>query len=94
MVPFTQYLLPDGRKREGGFDRAEEIEALAQDMLEKGVHFDAEFLRTGQLSITAELDRLDNPVLAIEVFTQESGEQVVGKVDELIQRAYANPAWR
>lgn len=87
MIPFTQYLMPDGRRREGGFVRSEEIEAIASWLLERGVHFDAEFLSTGFLSLTAELDSLDDPMLAIEVFEQESGEQVGQKVDDLVRHA-------
>ncbi len=86
-IPFTQYLMPDGRKREGGFDRPPEVEAVAHELLALGVHFDAEVLSTGHLSLTAEHDDLDDPVLAIAVFMQESPEVVGRRVDQLVHDA-------
>lgn len=86
-IPFTQYMRPDGRKNEGGFDRPEEVEAVARELLAQGVHFDAEVLSTGHLSLTAEKDDLDDPVLAIAVFMQESPANVSRRVDQLVADA-------
>ncbi len=86
-VPFTQYLRPNGDRREGGFDCSPEVEEVARRLLEQGVHFDAEVLSTGHLSLTAEKDDLDDPVLAIAVFAQRSPEQVLGRVEQLVRDA-------
>lgn len=86
-VPFTQYLLPNGRKKEGGFDRPEPIEAMARYLLMEGVHFDAEVLSTGALSLTAEHDDLDEPVLAIKLVFNQTPEKVAEAVDALVTDA-------
>lgn len=86
-VPFTQYLRPSGEPREGGFEVSDEVGAKARELLDKGVHFDAEVLSTGHLSLTAEQDDLDDPVLAIAVFAQKSPAQVLGRVEQLITDA-------
>ena len=86
-IPFTHYYLPNGRKETEYAPASEEIVALAVDLIAKGVHFDAEMLSTGMVSLTAEKDDEDDPVLAIKVFTQESAEQVTAKVEELVRDA-------
>lgn len=84
-IPFTQYVLPDGHRKEGGFDRSEPIEAIARELLAEGVHFDAEVLSTGHVSLTAEKDDLDDPVLAIRVIRND--ERVGLAVDQLVADA-------
>ncbi len=86
-IPFTQYLRPNGAKKAGGFDRPPEVEAVAHELIALGVHFDAEILVTGHLSLTAEHDDLDDPVLAIAVFMQESPDNVGRRVDQLVNDA-------
>jgi hypothetical protein len=87
MISFTQYLRPDGRRKEGGFDRPEEIEELAKGLQARGVYFDAEVLRTGQVSLTAEREDDDGEVdlLAIEVVA--NGPGIGQAVDRLIREA-------
>lgn len=88
IVPFTQYLRPNGQRKDGGFEVSDEVGAIARELLEAGVHFDAEVLSSGELSLTAELDRLEEyPVLSIKVFAQESPEQVTAMVEFLIRDA-------
>lgn len=86
-IPFTQYVLPDGRRREGGFDRPEPIEAMARYLLMEGVHFDAEVLSNGTVSLTAEHDDLDDPVLAIKLVFDQTPEKVGEAVDALVTDA-------
>jgi hypothetical protein len=93
-VPFSQYLLPDGRRRSVWIERSVEVESLARELVERGVHFDVEALRTGDVSLTAELDeddervlRLGTPVLAIE--TCANGPAVPDAVDRLVRTAHA-----
>lgn len=86
-IPFTQYVLPDGRKREGGFDRSADVEAMATTLLAEGVHFDAEVLSNGTVSLTAEKDDLDDPVLAIKLVFDQTPEKVGAAVDALVTDA-------
>jgi hypothetical protein len=92
-IPFTQYVLPDGRRRAVRIERSVEVESLARSLVEWGVHFDAETLRTGDVSLTAEFDedderaeRLGTPVLAIE--TCANGPAVQEAVDRLVRAAH------
>lgn len=53
-IPFTQYLMPDGRKKLAAIEMEAEVEAKAKTLLEKGCHFDIEVLNTGMISMTCE----------------------------------------
>lgn len=48
-IPFTQWLLPDGRPRRVTIDRAPEVEAKAREMMAVGLSLEAEVLRTGEV---------------------------------------------
>jgi len=51
MIPFTQYLLPDGRTRPEEIDRSPEIEAMACALIADGCVFEIEMLSTGEISL-------------------------------------------
>jgi hypothetical protein len=53
-IPFTQYLMPDGRKREATFESDEETEKIASKLIKRGYWFDVEVLSTGLISMTCE----------------------------------------
>ena len=82
-IPFTQYLLPDGRTRSISIDMPADIEEKAFDLIYSGCHFDAEILTTGMVSLTCE-DTED--LVAIKVCP--NGPSVVTAVRELIESAY------
>lgn len=87
MIPFTQCLRPDGRIREGGFERGEVVEKKARFLLAGGVKFSVEELSTGEVSLTAEVDDgRENPLLAIEVCS--NGPGVLRSVDMLVENAW------
>lgn len=86
-IPFTQYLRPDGDKRHVEIDRPGDVELLAQRLLYAKAKFDIEELRTGEISMTCEMDCLNDPVLAIEVC--QNGPPVVDAVDRLVRNAFA-----
>jgi hypothetical protein len=50
-VPFTQYLMPDGRPTRVEIDRPEEIEAMARSLIEYGCCFEIEMLRDGNINM-------------------------------------------
>ena len=47
-IPFTQYLLPDGRVRPERFDVVGHTAVAAKAMVSHGLRFEAEILTTGQ----------------------------------------------
>jgi hypothetical protein len=51
-IPFTQYLMPDGRKRRQFIDVAEDVAAKASAIIEEGLAFECELLTTGEASFT------------------------------------------
>jgi hypothetical protein len=79
-IPFTQYLRPNGETRDESIERSPEIEKLALEAFEKGVRYEAEVLRTGQVSFTA---MLDGDAIAHEVVP--NGPAVVDAVDRLVR---------
>lgn len=50
-IPFTQFLMPDGRQQPVTIDRPEEIEAKARELIKLGYRFEIEMLTTGEISI-------------------------------------------
>jgi hypothetical protein len=83
-VPFTQYLLPDGRTRPQWIDRPAEIKALADRFIRAGGRYECEMLTTGEISFTAVHDEDDLPI-AIEV--GQNGPDVLAMVDRLVRRS-------
>jgi len=53
-IPFTQYLLPDGKTMEIVIDRSAEVENMARGLLHAGMKFEIEILSTGAVSMTCE----------------------------------------
>lgn len=51
MIPFTQFLMPDGRKRDEAISRPAHIEAMAKELLNRGCNFEIEMLSTGEISL-------------------------------------------
>lgn len=60
---FTQYLMPNGRKRAVTIDVDSEIEHMATELEKKGCRFEIEMLMTGQISMTCERGDIDEPVI-------------------------------
>ena len=74
MIPFTQFLMPDGRIRDGGFKRSAEIEKMAAEVLDTGGRFTSEMLSTGEISIAYEKQGEDQDV---EVDVVKNGPEVL-----------------
>ena len=82
-IPFTQFMMPHGRKSEVTIDRPDEIAAKAQRIIAKGLRFECEMLsdyRTVSLSITDP----DEGDMDIEVVP--NGPEVPAAIDRMIQR--------
>lgn len=80
-IPFTQYLLPDGRTRPISIKRDQLTEVKANAILDKGFRFEAEMLLTGDISLTIH-DPKNEEDVAIEVC--KNGPEVPKAVDKLI----------
>ncbi len=82
-IPFTQFLLPNGREESVRIDRPGPIAAKAQAIIAAGYRFECEMLgdfRTVSLTIT---DPDDGD---IEIEVVENGPAVPAAVDALIER--------
>jgi hypothetical protein len=84
-IPFTQYLLPNGRQRPMTIDMPEDVEKKAHALIERGCHFDIEILRTEEVSMTCECG---DEMLACEIC--ENGPQIKEAVRDLVEDAVDN----
>jgi hypothetical protein len=82
-IPFTQYVLPDGRREQIEIVRPEEIEALARKVIAVGGRFECEKLRTGVVSLTCSYNDED---IAIELARDE--KFMSRAVDRLVRIAF------
>jgi len=83
-IPFTQFLMPDGRKRKQWIKRPREIEAQAFALIKQhGVSFEMELLSDYEtVSFTTQIDSQDEP-LAIELC--KNGPPVPDAIDRLVK---------
>jgi len=82
-IPFTQYLLPHGRKVEVSIERPKDIYDKAMDIIKTGHRFEIEVLTTGyvHMTITNDDDDQDGEVI-------DNGSEVPIAVDRMIIRFY------
>lgn len=81
-IPFTQYLMPGGRKTSVEIDRPPEVEQLADEVISRGWVFECEMLRTGAISFTVS-DGEDDVCIELS----PNGPQVLDAVDKLVRDA-------
>jgi hypothetical protein len=79
-IPFTQFLRPNGKRREVLIDRPDEIAAKAQAIMEAGFRFEIEELTNGYVNMTVSDDNSD---YARELCP--NGPRVPRTVDALIE---------
>lgn len=85
-IPFTQYLMPDGRQRETSIVRSMAVCEKATDIIGAGYSFEVEMLSTGDVSLTITDDDGDAD---IEVVKNAPGGVVGEAVDRLVRRFHA-----
>lgn len=86
-IPFTQYLMPDGRTEAISIDMKDQaLHDKAAALIEAGYHFDIEMLRTGMVSMTCERNT-DQGELYIRLCS--NGPPVVAAVRALVEDAHA-----
>jgi len=86
-IPFTQYLLPNGRAEQISIMMSQKIADIAHKIIEKGNRFEAEILTTGEVSLTIHNIEFEEDV-AIELC--ENGLEVYGAVERLINKYSIN----
>lgn len=87
-IPFTQFLMPDGRSRNVNIKRPAEIEAQAKKIIEAGHRFEIEVLGTGEISMEIVRDVPDPDIsdsIAMEICP--NGPEVPTCVDKMIADA-------
>jgi hypothetical protein len=52
VIPFTQFMRPDGRRRATGIDVADDVAGKARKLIADGLTFECEVLVTGEASFT------------------------------------------
>lgn len=82
-IPFTQYLMPDGKKAEVTIDRPDDIAAKAREIIARGFRFECEML-SDRKSISLTITDPDEGDLDIEVV--QNGPDVPLAVDRMVLR--------
>jgi len=72
IIPFTQYLRPDGRQRDIQIEVPPQVVADAHALVCSGYHLECEVLRTGEVSLTV-FDPTEEEDIAIEVVPNGPG---------------------
>jgi hypothetical protein len=83
-IPFTQYVLPRGHRREEQIERPEDIEDIAKRFIQSGGRYECEVLTTGHVSLTA-VHELDGEDQDVEIIVCANGPEIPEKVDELVR---------
>ena len=85
-IPFTQYMMPDGRRVPVTIERPAEVAALAQQFIDAGGRFECEMLSTGEISLTA-VGEIDGEEQDIAIELCGNGPDVPLAVDRLVRAA-------
>ena len=89
-IPFTQYLLPNGRRRSVEVERTPDIEELAELFIASGGRYECEILTTGEVSLTAAKD-VDGEDQDVVIIVCSNGPEIPAKIDELVRRSIVQP---
>lgn len=81
-IPFTQYMMPNGRRQAVHIDRPDEISVRAEKIIERGYRFEVEMLSDFQtISLTIANDEDDH-----EIEICQNGPEVPDAIDRMIVR--------
>ena len=86
-IPFTQYLLPDGRRKTIHFEATSEYEKKANDLIAAGYVFEVEVLTNGIVSLEV-VDGSDEDREAVAAQLSVNGPPIVAKVRKMIDEAH------
>jgi len=85
-IPFTQFLRPDGRRKDVTIDMPADVEAQAHELIEAGYRFEIEELTTGEIFMTCTTGKDDDPYFNDLC---DNGPGVRASVADLVARATA-----
>lgn len=88
-VPFTEFVLPDGRRVEGYFDVAADIAETAAALRERGYRFEVERLRTGEVSLECCGTDNDGEHDSLAMLVVPNGPGMRDHVEQLVRNAQA-----
>lgn len=83
-VPFTQYVRPNGRKREVSIEVNDTLAPMVQAIIAKGLRFECEVLSTGVISLS-----ISNGEEDITGVLVDNGPGVRLAVERMIQDGYS-----
>lgn len=86
-IPFTQFLMPDGRTRPMIIDRPGDIGKKAKQLIDSGCRLEIEMLQTGEISMTVECDQADDEIKLLAQEVCSNGPAVLIAIDKLISEA-------
>lgn len=87
-IPFTQYLRPDGRKRDTSIERPDEVFTKAKAVIKAGGRFEIEELQDGTVSMTVEHPDAEEEGQSVSHLLCPNGPAVPATVDRLVEDAY------
>lgn len=89
MIPFTQYLLPNGRQILTHIQRGDEVERLARELTASGAVFESEVLTNGIVSMECLVRDGDEDPMVLASALCKNGPEVSETVDALVREAHA-----
>lgn len=87
-IPFTQYLLPNGRRKDVTITRPREIHEKAMAIIAAGYRFEIVILQTGVVSMTVTGPDADGDEEDLDIELVKNGPGVPVAVDRMITRFY------
>lgn len=89
-IPFTQYLMPDGRRDQVFVERDGHVATKAQEILNFGLRFECEVLSNGVCSFTIFDNEIEEDVAHK---LSKNGPEVLKAVDSMIEE-FSFEEWR
>lgn len=86
-VPFTQYLMPNGRKQAVEIPLSEPIEKMAHELIERGHKFECEMLRD-YVTCSFTISAIDPNEPDVAITLCKNGPDVPVKIEEMITKFY------
>jgi hypothetical protein len=87
-IPFTQFLLPDGRRTEVRIERPMDVAGKAQELIRAGFRFEIELLRNGMVSMDCSHPDVVDEEGPIASAVCRNGPEVPASVDKVVEGAW------
>lgn len=86
-IPFTQYKRPNGNKIDGSFPSDDDTTIRAMALINQGVHFSCEELRTKEISLAATVIDYEDGEVDIACILSENDSSIAKAISSLVIRA-------